>query len=53
MLQWVPTSRIAGGQEITHDGFLGRYLKHFGQARAGGSAPTFTEWGTLAQDRVR
>jgi hypothetical protein len=30
----------------------GAYIKHFGQARAGGSAPTITEWHTLAQDRA-
>jgi hypothetical protein len=52
MLPWVMESRIAGGQEMTYGRSLGRYLKHFGQARAGGSAPAFTEWATLAQDRA-
>jgi hypothetical protein len=38
---------------MTYGRSLERYLKHFGQARAGGSAPAFTEWVTLAQDRAR
>jgi hypothetical protein len=52
MLPWVLEPRIAGGHEMTHGRSLERYLKHFGQARAGGSAPAFTEWVTLAQDRA-
>jgi hypothetical protein len=36
---------------MTYGRSLGRYLKHFGQARADGSAPAFTEWATLVQDR--
>jgi hypothetical protein len=35
---------------MTYGRSLGRYLKHFGQARAGGSAPAFTELATVAQD---
>jgi hypothetical protein len=52
MLLWVLEPRIAGGQEMTYGRSLGRYLKHFGQARADGSAPAFTEWAILAQDRA-
>jgi hypothetical protein len=52
VLSWVMKPRVAGGQEITYGRSPGRYLKHFGQARAGGSAPAFTEWATLAQDRA-
>jgi len=44
--------RIAGGQEMTYGRSLKRDLKHFGQARAGGSASAFTESATLAQDRA-
>ena len=50
MLPWVMETRIAGGQKMTCGRSLGRYLKHFGQARAGGSAPAFTELATVAQD---
>ena len=50
MLPWVPEPRIAGGQEMTYGRSLERHLKHFGQARADGSVPAFTEWATLAQD---
>jgi hypothetical protein len=44
---------VACGQEVTYGRSLERYLKHFGQARAGGSAPAFTEWFTLAQGCAR
>ena len=43
MLPWVSEPRAACGQEMTYGTFLERYLKRFGQARAGGSAPAFTE----------
>ena len=43
MLSWVLEPRIAGGQEMTYGRSLERYIKHFGQARADGSAPAFTE----------
>ena len=33
---------------MTYGRFLEPCLKHFGQARANGSAPVFTEWDTLA-----
>ena len=52
MLSWVPEPRIAGGQEMTYGRSLERHLKHFGQARADGSAPAFTEWAALAQNRA-
>jgi hypothetical protein len=52
MLSWVMEPRIAGGQEVTYGKSLGRYLKHFAQARAGGSAPAFTKWTNLVQDRA-
>jgi hypothetical protein len=52
MLPWVLEPRIAGGQEITYGWPLERYLKHFGQARADGSAPAFTECAALAKDRA-
>jgi hypothetical protein len=52
MLPWVMETRIAGGQKMTCGRSLGRYLKRFGQARADGSAPAFTEWTNLAQDRA-
>ena len=47
-----PEPRIAGVQDNTYGIFLERYLKHFGKARADGSAPAITEWATLAQDRA-
>jgi hypothetical protein len=50
MLPWVMEPRIAGRQEMTYGRSLECYLKHFGQAHAGGSAPAFTEWATFAQD---
>jgi hypothetical protein len=37
---------------MTYGRFLEPCLKHFGQARASGSALVFTEWETLAQDCV-
>jgi hypothetical protein len=43
MLPWVSEPRAACGQEMTYGTFLERYLKRFGQARPGGSAPAFTE----------
>jgi hypothetical protein len=52
MLPWVMEPRIAGGQEMTYGRSLGRYIKNFGQARADGSAPAFTELATPAQVRV-
>jgi hypothetical protein len=52
MLPWVPEPRIAGGQEMTYGKSQGRHLKHFGQARADGSAPAFTKRATLAQNRA-
>jgi protocatechuate 3,4-dioxygenase beta subunit len=52
MLSWVMELRIAGGQDMTNGRSLGRYLKHFDRARADGSAPAFTEWAALAQDRA-
>jgi hypothetical protein len=52
MLPWVLEPRIAGGPEMTYGRSLGRYLKHSGHARAVGSAPAFTEWASLAQDRA-
>jgi hypothetical protein len=52
VLSWVMKPRIAGGQEMTYGRSPGRYLKHYGQARAGGSAPAFTECANLAQDRA-
>jgi hypothetical protein len=53
MLPWVLGPRITGGQKITYGRSLERNRKHYGQARAGGSAPAVTEWATLAQDRAR
>ena len=53
MLPRVLGPRVAGGQEMTYGRSLERYLKHFGQVRADGSAPAFNEWFTLAQDRAR
>jgi hypothetical protein len=50
MLPWVMKPRIDGGQEMTYGRSLEGYLKHFGQARANGPAPAFTEWATLTQD---
>jgi hypothetical protein len=50
MLPWVLEPRVTGGQEMTYGRSLERYLKHFGKARADGSAPAFTELATLAQD---
>jgi hypothetical protein len=44
--------RIAGGQEMTYGRSLEYYLKHFGQARADGSAQDFAEGANIAQDRV-
>jgi hypothetical protein len=35
---------------MTYGRSIGRSLKHFGKARADGSAPAFTRWATLAQD---
>jgi hypothetical protein len=37
---------------MTYGRSLESYLSHFGQARADGSVPAFTEWDTLAQDHA-
>jgi hypothetical protein len=49
MRPWVLEPQIAFGKEMIYGRSLGRCLKHFGQARAGGSAPAFTECYTFAQ----
>jgi hypothetical protein len=52
MLLRVLKPRIACGQEMTYGRSLKRYLKHFRQACAGGSALALTESATLAQDHA-
>jgi hypothetical protein len=37
---------------MTYGRSLDHYLKHFGQARADGSTPAFTEMAFLAKDRA-
>ena len=41
---------MGDGASFYYGRSLKRYLKSFGQARADGSAPAFTEWATLAQN---
>jgi hypothetical protein len=50
MLAWAAVPRIAGGQNMAYGRSLQRYLKHFGLARANGSALAFSDWITLVQD---
>jgi hypothetical protein len=45
MLSWVNEPRIAGGQEMNYGRSLQRHLEYFD------IPSTFTDWGTLAQDR--
>ena len=64
MLSWVHEPRIGGGQEMTYGRSLERHLRHFGLVDDSGKAKkkspsgglrkaiSFSEWATLAQDRI-